>query len=123
MSTTPAPAPIAISRYVGYAWRIPAQMTDLDGAPLDISTWTIAGELYVPDQLAPSPIAARNIDVATASFEFYLAPEQTKDIIPHRLDSRGYPCRIMVTYTDAEGETYPYGLICILPLDPRTFVP
>ncbi len=37
MTTAPDPAQIAINRYIGYAWRVPAQMADLDGAPLDIS--------------------------------------------------------------------------------------
>jgi len=123
MTTTPDPAQVAISRYVGYAWRVPAQMTALDGTPLDISTWTIGGDLYVPGQLAPSPISARMVDVPNAKFEFYLTPDQTKGIKPQSRDATGYPCRIMVTYTDAGGETYPYGLIYILPLDPRTFVP
>ena len=121
--TTPDPAQIAISRYVGYAWRIPAQMTDLDGEPLDISGWTIGGQLYVPEQFEPTPISPRGIDVATASFEFYLPPEQTKGIRSQRPEARGYPCRIMVTYTTAEGETFPYGLIYIAPLDPRSYVP
>lgn len=121
MTTTPES--IAITRYVGYAWRIPAQMTALDGTPLDIAGWTIAGQLYVPYQVAPTPIAARKIDVPTAKFEFYLPPEQTGAIKVPDQAARGYPCRIMVTYTDADGETYPYGLIYIAPLDPRSYVP
>ncbi len=100
----------------------PAQMTDLAGVPLDISDWTIGGQLYVPDQFEPTPISPRSVDVATASFEFYLSPEQTKAIAPQRLGDRGFPCRIMVTYTDAAGETFPYGLIYIVPLDPRSYV-
>ena len=116
--TTPAAIPL----YVGYAWSIPVSLTNPDGTPLDISTWTIAGDLWLPGQSLTQGIVlpAMNVNVGAASFRFVVPKTTTANIPTQQPGSTGFPCRIMVNYTDATGTEFALRPIFILPLDPRS---
>ena len=125
--TTPVPVQV----YIGFDWLISASLTDSSGNPLNISTWTIAGDLWLPLQSSPSALAATNVNLAAASFQFLVPKAMTAQLAAQQGNSAGqpapftgqpvsYPCRIMVNYTDGLGDRFALRPIFLLPLDPRT---
>ena len=117
---------IPVQVYIGYDWLISASLTDASGVPLNISTWTIAGDLWLPFQTSATPtvIPATNVNLTAASFQFFVPKATTAQILPQQpTDPTGQPvsyrCRIMVNYTDGSGDRFALRPIFILPLDPR----
>ena len=119
--TTPVPVQV----YIGYDWLISASLTDSSGAPLNISTWTISGDLWLPFQTSSTSIAATSVNVAAASFKFLVPKSLTAQVTAQQpassaAQSVSYPCRIMVGYLDGLGDKFALRPIFLLPLDPRT---
>lgn len=110
--------------WIGYDWDVPVELTDDEtGAPIDISTWTIGGDFWRPDQPAADPthLTVANIDVPTASWT-YEVPAALTALVKPPIDPRAkiYPCRIMAWYLDAAGKRRALRPIYIRPKDPRT---
>ena len=122
MTTTFPGMTSPIPLYIGYDWLIPVALMDSAGHPLDISTWTVSGDLWLPGQSLgqASTILATDINVPAASFAFFVPRISTAQVAPQTPVATTFPCRIMVGYTDAAGDRFALRPIYILPLDPRT---
>ncbi len=114
---------IPVQQYIGYDWVFPSiSLTDAAGIPLNIASWTLAGDLWLTGQSIGQAmvIPATNINVAAASFQFFVSRDITVGVIPQTPAATAYPCRIMVKYTDGAGHVFALRPIFILPLDPRS---